>query len=45
MLRNNTYYLEMANMPSLKNTGEKFVTLIISEKCHNRNLYFNKVFY
>ena len=45
MLRN-TYYLEMVNMPSMKNTGKKYVTfLIISEQSHTRNLYFNIVLY
>ena len=40
MLRN-AYYLEMVNMPSMKNTGKKYVTfLIISEQSHTRNLYY-----
>ena len=45
MLRN-TYYLEKVNMPSMKNSGKKYVTfLIISEQSHTRNLYFNIVLY
>ena len=43
MLRN-TYCLEMANMPSMKNTGEKIVTLMISEQSHTLNLYLKRVF-
>ena len=43
MLRN-TYCLEMANMPSMKNTGERIVTLMISEQSHTRYLYLKSVF-
>ena len=44
MLRNN-YNLGMANIPSMKNTGEKIVTfMIIIKQSHTRNLYFNIVF-
>ena len=39
MLRN-TYYSEMVNMPSMKNTGKKYVTfLIISEQSHTHNIF------
>ena len=42
MLRN---ALEMVSMPSMKNTGKKFVTfLIITEQSHTRNLYLKIAF-